>query len=254
MAHVAGLGYAGVEIAPFTLARSVADVDAGRRRGIREAAAGCGLEVSAIHWVLVQTEGMHVTSPDAAVRRRTAEYFCQLTDFCADVGARRMVVGSPKQRNVEPGIGLEQARDWAWEVFRPAVARAVERGVVICFEPLAPSETNFINTAEEAVSFVRELGSAGFRVILDVKAMCSEAKPIPRIIAETGPWCAYFHANDRNLRGPGTGDVDFGPIARALRESGYDGWVSVEVFDFEGGPEKIARESLAYLRRVFGGV
>ena len=88
-------------------------------------------------------------------------------------------------------------------------------------------------------------------IILDVKAMCAEAKPIPQIIRECAGRFAYFHANDRNLKGPGFGDVDFRPIATALRDAGYDGIVSVEVFDFTEGPEAIATRSLAYLRETF---
>jgi sugar phosphate isomerase/epimerase len=90
-------------------------------------------------------------------------------------------------------------------------------------------------------------------IILDVKAMSSEAKPIPQIIRESAGKFAYFHANDVNLKGPGFGDVDFVPIARALRESGYDGIVSVEVFKFDEGPEAIATRSRDYLRKTFGG-
>ena len=81
--------------------------------------------------------------------------------------------------------------------------------------------------------------------------MCSEAKPIPQIIRESWPHFAYFHANDKNLKGPGFGEVDFAPIAAALKEVGYQGYVSVEVFNFEEGPEAIASRSLDYLRRVF---
>ena len=89
-------------------------------------------------------------------------------------------------------------------------------------------------------------------IILDVKAMCSESKPIPQIIAESAGNFAYFHANDANLKGPGFGDVDFTPIAAALRAANYDGMVSVEVFKFEEGPEVIATKSIEYLRQSFG--
>jgi sugar phosphate isomerase/epimerase len=53
------------------------------------------------------------------------------------------------------------------------------------------------------------------------------------------------------LKGPGFGDVDFRPIAAALKEVGYKGVVSVEVFDFTEGSEVIATKSLEYLKRVF---
>jgi len=245
-------GYDAIEIAPFTLAHRVTELSAVDRARVRDAAAGAGLVVSGIHWVLAKAEDLHLTSPDAATRERTAAYLVALVDFCADVGGQVVVVGSPKQRSLTEEVTFEQGWDWAGQVFRDAVRQAEERGVTICFEPLAPSETNFINTAVEAVRFVGQFGSPAFKIILDVKAMCSEAKPIPQIIRESWPHFAYFHANDRNLKGPGFGDVDFVPIVAALREVGYQGTVSVEVFNFDEGPEVIATRSLEYLHRVFG--
>lgn len=246
-------GYDFVEIAPFTIAKSVNDIPAAERSRIRELAAHEGIGISGLHWVLVQAEGMYVTHPEQAVRKKTAAYFVDLVDCCADLGGTRIIVGSPKQRNLMDGISYEQGWAWATEVFRDAVARAADRGVVICFEPLAPSETNFVNTAEEGRRFAAQFASPAMSIILDVKAMSSESKPIPQIIRESAGKFAYFHANDVNLKGPGFGDVDFVPIARALRESGYDGIVSVEVFKFDEGPEAIATRSRDYLRKTFGG-
>jgi sugar phosphate isomerase/epimerase len=250
--YCARIGYDAVEVAPFTLAKYVTDIPAAERVRIREAAAKAGIAISGIHWVLVQAEGMYLTSPEAATRERTAAYFGELVEFCADTGGKVIVVGSPKQRSLLPGVTAEQAWTWATEVFRPAVKRAEARGVTICFEPLPAEDTNFINTAAEAVRFTRELASPNFKVILDVRAMSHEAKPVPEIIRESAGEFAYVHANDKNLKGPGFGDVDFRPIAAALKDVGYDGVVSVEVFNFDEGPEAIATRSLEYLRRVFG--
>src|SRR5579859_7644369 len=252
LAHAARLGYQAVELAPFTLANSVGDISSGERERIRDTAARHGIRIAGIHWVLVKPDGLYINHPDAATRRRTADYFCALVDFCADVGGEIMVVGSPKQRNVQAGVSPAQAWDWATECFRNAVKRGEERKVTICFEPLAPSETNFINTAVQAIQFTQQLGSPRFKIILDAKAMCSESEPIPQIIRESWPHFAHFHANDKNLKGPGCGEVDFKPIAQALKEVGYDGYVSVEVFKFEEGPEVIASKSIEYLKKVFG--
>lgn len=251
MRFAAQAGYNAIEIAPFTLAKRVTDISAAQRTEIRDMAVRAGIEISGIHWVLAQTEGLHLSHPDDSVRQRTSDYFCALVDFCADIGGKTIVLGSPKQRNVEEGVRPDQAWLWARQTLRNPVARAEKHKVTICFEPLAPSETNFINTAAEAIRFVSENPSPFFKIILDVKAMSSEAKSIPAIIRESWPHFAYFHANDRNLKGPGFGDVDFVPIAAALREVGYHGVVSVEVFNFEEGPEAIATRSLEYLRKSF---
>jgi len=250
-AHAAGLGYAGVEIAPFTLANSVTEISAAGRQRLRDLASRRGIAIVGLHWLLVKPEGLYLNHTDAGIRARTAGYFVELVDCCADLGGTIMVVGSPKQRNVLEGVSRQQAWDWTAATLRDAVKRAEDRGVIICFEPLSPAETNFINTAAEAIEFTRPFNSPAFNIILDVKAMCSETKSIPQIIRESASRFAHFHANDRNLKGPGFGDVDFTPIAAALRDVGYNGYVSVEVFKFEEGPEVIAGRSLEYLRRTF---
>ena len=250
--ETAKLGYDGVEIAPFTLANSVTEISAAERQKLREAAAKHEMEIAGIHWVLVKPEGLYLNHPDGGIRQRTSEYFCALVDFCADLGGTVMVVGSPKQRNVMAGVSREQALEWAASTFRDAVSKAEAREVTICFEPLAPTETNFINTAAEAIEFTQRLRSANFKIILDVKAMSSENKPIPQIIRESRPHLRHFHANDPNLKGPGFGKVDFRPIAAALKEVGYAGYVSVEVFNFEEGANTIAAKSLENLRNAFG--
>jgi len=250
-ACAARLGYDAVEIAPYTLAERVSEISATERRRLRDCAAHNGLVLCGIHWVLMKTTGMHLTHGDPSVRRRTSEYLCELVDFCADLGGGIVVVGSPRQRNLLPGVSPAQAWDAARETFRDSVKRAEDRAVTLCLEPLAPAETDFINGAAEALRFTKELASPSFKIVLDVKAMCSEAKSIPEIIRESSPHFAHFHANDRNLKGPGFGDVDFKPIAAALKEVGYKGFVSVEVFRFEEGPEIIAGKSIEYLKRNF---
>lgn len=251
MAFVAKTGYNAIEIAPFTISQYVTDIPTTERQRIRAAAQQARISITGIHWVLAKTEGLHITHPDAAVRERTAKYLAELVTFCGDIGGHIMVVGSPKQRNILEGVTPQQAWDYAKEVFRPAVNAALNRGITICLEPLTPSETNFINTAADAIKFVTQFRSPSFKIILDVKAMSSDSKPIPQIIHDSWPHFAYFHANDKNLKGPGFGDIDFKPIAAALKEVGYDGYVSVEVFNFDEGPEAIATRSLEYLKRVF---
>lgn len=254
MEHCARLGYHAVEIAPFTLADSVQTITATERASIRRMAQEVGIQIAGLHWLLVKPEGLHLTTDDAEVRRRTAEYLTALAHFCADLGGKVLVLGSPKQRSVQPGATYEQAWERALETLRPAVKAAEQRGVTWCIEPLSPAETNFLNRAEDAIRFAQALDSPAARIILDVKAMSSEGKPIPQIIRDSAGWFAHFHANDPNLKGPGMGDVDFVPILRTLQEVGYNGYVSVEVFDYSDGAEHIAEVSLQNLKRALADI
>ncbi len=242
-------GYDGIEVAPFTLAEKAADLDARRRRDLRRAAEAAGVPVIGLHWLLVKPAGLHITTPDAAVRSRTADYFVDLVRLCADLGGKVMVIGSPKQRALLPGVTREQGLRNAREVFERALPEAERCGVTLAIEPLTPLETNFLNTAREGIELVEAIGHPRFRLHLDVKAMSgAEKDPLPDVIRASARHLAHFHANDPNLLGPGMGDVDHLPILRALREAGYGGWLSVEVFNYDPGPEKIARDSIGYLR------
>jgi sugar phosphate isomerase/epimerase len=246
----ASCGYTGLEIAPFTLAPLVTDVSTAARVEIRRTLAAAGLDCIGLHWLLAKTEGFHVTHPDAAVRDRTVEYLGDIARLSADLGGRVLVFGSPKQRSLLPGVSHEQATDCLHEVFSRLVPTLESTGTVVALEPLSPVETDVLTTAAETCRLIERIGSPHVRLHLDVKAMASEPLSIPEIIQASARHLEHFHANDVNLQGPGFGDVDFVPIFKALAAASYPGWVSVEVFDYTPGAERLARESIEYMRRT----
>jgi sugar phosphate isomerase/epimerase len=248
----AELGYDGVEIAPFTLADSVDGIPASRRKEIVRAAASGGVEIVGLHWLLVKPEGMYINHPDEAIRHRTSDYLDSLIRFCGDLGGKVLIFGSPKQRNVHESLTYDQVWAYARETFSHCADTAAEAGVYLCFEALSTKETDFINTITEALRLVREVDKPHFQAMLDVKAISSDGRPLPVIIEEAGKAAKHVHVNEPDGRGPGTGNTDFKAIANALRKIGYDGYVSVEVFDFKPDPVTIARDSLAHLRKAFG--
>jgi sugar phosphate isomerase/epimerase len=245
---VAELGYQGLEVAPFTIAPRISDVSLEQRTTLRRQAEERGLQIIGLHWLLAKTDGFHLNSPDALVRERTANYLCDLAVCCRDLGGELLVFGSPAQRRMPAGASRDQAADWAADTFRRAAPVIRDCGVRLCLEPLSPSEADFINTIDEAVDLLRRIDHPSFMLHLDVKAMSTEALPTPDLVRSFGAQAGHFHANDANRRGPGFGSTDFGPILQALRDSGYNRWVSVEVFDYTPDPVTIARESIKYMR------
>ena len=240
-------GYTGIEIAPFTMAGNARDITAARRTEVRRQAEAAGLEVVGLHWLLAKTEGFYLTSPDPAVRKRTADYVADLARLCRDLGGSIMVFGSPQQRNLLPGVSMDQAMGYAAEVFSQCAPALEENDVTLAVEPLGPAEGDFMNTAADAVRVIDMVGSPHVRLLLDCKAMSSEATPPADLVRKYSALLAHFHANDPNKLGPGMGELDFHPILAALGEVDYRGWVSVEVFDYTPGVERLARESIEYL-------
>ena len=248
--HIAATGYDAVEIAPFTLKedpRELSDQDA---ENCRRIASGAGLEIVGLHWLLVKPAWLHLTTPDDLLRKDTVQFAAHLAQFCAALGGTIMVWGSPKQRNLEPDWDYEEARKRAVEAMNQVSEVAQKEGVTIAMEPLARKETNFLKTAAETVEFIELVDNPACKLHLDVKAMSDEEKSIPEIIRESREHTVHFHANDPNLRGPGFGEVRFEPVFSALNETGYDGYVSVEVFDYSPDPETIAVKSLEYMKSV----
>lgn len=247
----ASLGYTGLEVAPFAIGERIGDVSAHQRAELRRVAEANGMQIIGLHWLLAKTEGLHLTTSDAAVRKATSDYFIELGQACADLGGTLMVLGSPFQRNLEDGMSMEQALDNAAEVLKRALPAFADRGVEICMEPLTKKETDFINTCAEATRLIELVGEPNLTLHQDVKAMLgAEEKSIPELIHEYRGRVGHFHVNDTNLLGPGMGDTDYRPILKALLDAEYDGWVSVEVFDYSPGAEHITKQSIDYMRGI----
>ncbi|MHC4368585.1 MAG: sugar phosphate isomerase/epimerase family protein [Planctomycetota bacterium] len=246
------LGYHGIEIAPFTLAASAAQITEGQKKEVRQALEDHGLEAVGLHWLFAGPTGLHMTTTDDKIWGRTRDYLSCLLDLCGELGGKILVLGSPKQRSLVEGQTQDGAGQRAVDLLASVMDQAGALGLTICLEPLSPVETDFINTVAEGMEIVRQVNHPSLKIHLDVKAMCSEPTPVPDVIRSVSAAdIGHFHVNDANLYGPGMGDVDYGPIAEAVKDVGWDKWLSVEVFKYDPDPETIARKSIEYLRKFW---
>jgi sugar phosphate isomerase/epimerase len=252
--QVAAIGYEGIELAPFTLTADARQCDARTRREIKNAAADHGLPITALHWLLVSPPGLHINAINEKTRLETVDFLRGLIDFAADVGADTMIFGSPKQRAVEDN--LQSAWKRAVDSYSKVLSTLEERGVTLCMESLPAPECDFVMTAAEAAQMVSDVNHPNFKLMLDTKSLCGESgdpsgKSAAALIDQWGGQTHYYHANDANRRAPGYGETDFRLIASALKNAGYDGWVSLEPFDYRPDPLTLAKESFAYMKECF---
>ncbi|MGD9882077.1 MAG: sugar phosphate isomerase/epimerase family protein [Reyranella sp.] len=240
-ALAAGLGYHGLELAPFTLGDDAWRMPAARRADIRRSCRDAGLEVSGLHWLLAAPAGLSITTADRAVWRQSVDVLAASVELCAELGGTYLVHGSPAQRRASSADDRSRAEE-AWLL---AAEQAAAARVAYCIEPLAAPDCNFVNTLAEAAEIVRRLGNPALRTMIDTLAAgLMEPEPVADAIRRWMPTglLAHVQFNDRNRRGPGQGEDRFAPVVRALRETGYGGWIAMEPFVYEpDGPSCAAR-------------
>lgn len=241
-------GYSGIEIAPFTLAEDPATIPAARRREYRDIMASEGLQFVGLHWLMVSPKGLHVTTPDADLRRRSWLHIQNLIDLCADLGPGGILVfGSPKQRGTVGGSSRAEATRHFVDGLAQVAPHAAERGVTVLMEALPSRQCDVVTSLDEAAELVRQIGHPAIRTMFDSHNAVEETEAHAVLVERHYDLIRHIHVNEMDGRHPGTGSYDFKPIFEALRGHRYPGWISLEAFDFTPGAEKIAFDSLRYL-------
>jgi len=245
------LGYAGLEVAPYTVCEDPQTMTLAQARELRQVAADHGLKISGLHWLLVKPAGLSITDPDPAVRARTVAFMRHLCELCAAMGGGYLVHGSPGQRRISEGSSHAQALAWAAAAWGLAGEAAADCGVIYCIEPLSRDQTEVVNTLADAAAIVQAAGQPALRTMLDTSsAGLAEDLPVPALIERWLPsgLVAHIQLNDPNRRAPGQGEMAFGPVLAALRHGGWDGWVAVEPFDYVPDGPGCAAWSAGYLQ------
>ena len=128
--------------------------------------------------------------------------------------------------------GAERKQQWKTVVknLRRLCAQAEKAGKTICLEPLNRFETDFINTCDQGLAMIRDVGSPALKLHLDTFHMNIEEKNQPAAIRKAGKLLGHFHACGSDRGTPGGDHIDWPPIVQALKDIRYDGDVTIESF------------------------
>ena len=162
---------------------------------------------------------------------------------------------------------VDQKREWALVVknLRTLAKYAESRGITICVEPLNRFETDFLNTVDQGLKLLRDVGSPALKLHLDTFHMNIEEKDQAAAIRKAGKNLGHFHACGSDRGTPGNDHIDWAPIADALAAVRYRGDVVIESFTtdvkviaraaaiwrtIEPSRDEIAVKGLKFLRRT----
>jgi D-psicose/D-tagatose/L-ribulose 3-epimerase len=250
---IRGIGYSGIEIAPFTLSETPASITIEQRRQYRGIISSEGLRFAGLHWLMVAPKGLHVTTPDDKLREKSWQHIRDLVDLSADLGDNAvMVFGSPKQRCAVDGSTVADARHRFEQGLGNIASHAMQRGVTLLVEALPADQCDVVQTLEEAVQIVRNIGSPAIRTMFDSHNAVDEKEPHAVLVDRYFEYIRHIHVNEMDGRHPCPGGYDFKPVLEVLKNRNYHGWISLEAFDFTPGAERLATESLRYLESEIG--
>lgn len=241
------LGYGAVEIAPYTLADDVTELSPVKRRELKKMMVDNGIMCAGLHWLLVSPKSLHITTADKNVRKKSWEFFRKLINFCADIGGKVMILGSPKQR-VPQGCSVEDAVKNLKDGLSQIAPFAEERNVTVLLEPIARNCPVVMSMAE-AVSMIKEINyPSSIQSMMDFHQSVNDPEPLDKLVHKYAQYIKHIHANELDGTLIGSGPTDFLPVFNALKEINFQHWISLEVFDFSAGPEKIAKEAMNYFK------
>jgi sugar phosphate isomerase/epimerase len=188
--------------------------------GLSLAAAGTGAG-----WV---KHKLSLTHPDPTVREK-AKAFVRSIIGAAGAYDAPAIIGSMQGRWGD-GLTRDEALGWLGEALAELGDHAAQYDVPLIYEPLNRYETNLIHTLSDGVEFITGFGLTNVKLLADLFHMNVEEVDIPAAIRSAGSFIGHVHFADSNRRAVGGGHTAMPPIIAALREVGYAGYLSAEVF------------------------
>lgn len=192
--------------------------------------------------------GLTLTDPDPEIRKKAISFISDMISFGAKFGAPA-IIGS-MQGNVLPSGNREETLKWLAQSLEILGKQAESEGVFLIYEPLNRYETNLFNTLESGADFLKKNSLTNIRLLADLFHMNIEEENLAQSILDYGKHIGHVHFADSNRKPMGLGHTDMQPIADALKEIGYTGYVSAEAFP-SPNPEAAAEQTILEFRRYF---
>jgi sugar phosphate isomerase/epimerase len=190
---------------------------------------------------------LSLTSADDKVRGEAIEFIKRFVEAAAEFNCS-VIIGS-MQGVIEKGIERQKALGWLRDGLRQ-LSQFAGKSVSILLEPLNHKETNVLSRIEDGAKLIDSLKVENVKLLLDLYHANIEEDSIAETIKGFSQYIGYIHLVDSNRRAAGFGEIDFGPIAEALFETGYDGYLSAEALAWPDS-QTAAQQTIKTFRQYF---
>lgn len=221
------MGLAGVEVAPSRVWRETwSALKSAEVSRYRKSVENAGLTVVGLHSLFFDHPELGLfRGPE--VSRLTLGYLVHLSGVCRDLGGKTLIFGSPTARR-RGNLSLIEAEAEVIDFFGTLCSQISHHGTCFCLEPLAAKESDFVNSARDAIRIANAVNDQAFQVQLDAKALTAAGEMNQEIFSQAGLKLVHYHANEPDFGVLGSGAVDHEEIASLLHSVNYNGFVSLE--------------------------
>ncbi len=189
--------------------------------------------------------GLSLTDPDPGRRTEALEFVLSMIDFGGQLGAPS-ILGS-MQGKWGGEVSRDQSLAWLTEALQAADERAAQHGVTFIYEPLNRYETNQFNQLAPAAAYLDQHKLDHTVLLADLFHMNIEEPDLGEALRAAGPKVGHVHFADSNRQAIGFGHTEMTSVLAALREIGYDGYLSAEIFPLPD-PDTAARQTIRAFR------
>lgn len=191
-------------------------------------------------------DGLSLTDLDDEKRNEALKRLKKYIDLAEKLSCG-VIIGSMRGK-INPEYGEDHMAAYRDSLIKVG-SYAQRKGVPVYIEVINRYEINFHNTIEETVNYIESLGDLGFKVLVDTFHMNIEEPSIEGSIRRYGKYIGHVHFADSNRRHPGAGHVDFAAVIKALKDTGYDGYIAFEYLP-DPDPYIAAQKGIEYVRML----
>lgn len=250
--RIAALGYGAIELMADEPHAWPPTTTADDRRGIRARLRKCDLKISNINAFMMNAvqDFWHPSwiEPDVDYRRQRVQHTIDSLQLAADIGAPSITTepGGP----LEPGMEREKALDIFAEGLTQALRRAEDLGIMLLVEP---EPELLIENADQFAAFAERIDSRNFGLNFDIGHFYCVGDPLPETVRRLAGYTKHYHIEDIATTRvhehliPGHGAIKFGPALKAIHDTGYRGWITVELYPYLDDPDAAGREAMGFL-------
>ena len=192
-------------------------------------------------------EGLSFSDPDEAIRKMAVKRINNQIIFASHFNAQ-VIIGLIRGI-IKENVDKTEAEEWTVDCLRKCTEFAKEYNVRLTLEPVNRYESNFINSLNEGIEFIKRVGTSNLGLLADTFHMNIEEISIYNSIIQAKDYITHVHFADSNRWAPGCGHLDFTKIVQTLKKINYQGYISAEILPLPD-PDSCARLTIEHLNKI----